>query len=98
MYLWIDYPDFDKELQIIRAKTPNIDERLAEQICLFMQEVRQMRLEKVPGIAETLRLGAGPGGSAYRPFGKRFSGIYSWNCAERLDGYSRGEYVFVGVV
>jgi MoxR-like ATPase len=54
MYLWIDYPDFDKELQIIRAKTPNIDERLAEQICLFMQEVRQMRLEKVPGIAETL--------------------------------------------
>ncbi len=54
MYLWIDYPDFDKELQIIRAKTPNIDERLAEQICKFMQEVRTMRLEKVPGIAETL--------------------------------------------
>ncbi len=54
MYLWIDYPDFDKELQIVRAKTPQIDERLAEQICTFMQEVRQMRLEKVPGIAETL--------------------------------------------
>jgi MoxR-like ATPase len=54
MYLWIDYPDFEKELQIIRAKTPQIDERLAEQICLFMKEVRQMRLEKVPGIAETL--------------------------------------------
>ena len=54
MYLWIDYPDFDKELQIIRAKTPNIDERLAVQICTFMQEIRKMRLEKIPGIAETL--------------------------------------------
>jgi len=54
MYLWIDYPDFDKELQIIKAKTPDIDQRLATQICTFMQEIRRMRLEKTPGIAETL--------------------------------------------
>ena len=33
---------------------PRIDERLAGQVCRFMQEVRKMRLEKVPGIAETL--------------------------------------------
>jgi len=54
LYLWIEYPDFDKELQIVRSKVPNIDERLSEQICLFMKEVRQLKLEKVPGIAETL--------------------------------------------
>jgi len=54
MYLYIDYPDFDKELSIVKSKVPNIDERLATQICKFMNEVRQMRLEKVPGIAETL--------------------------------------------
>ncbi len=54
MYLWIDYPEFEKELLIVRAKTPGIDERLATQICSFMHEVRQLRLEKVPGIAETL--------------------------------------------
>lgn len=54
MYLWIDYPDFDKELKIVKARTPNINDRLAEQICIFMQELRKKRLEKVPGIAETL--------------------------------------------
>lgn len=54
LYLWIDYPDYDKELAIVRRKVPEIDARLSEQICGFMQEVRKQRLEKVPGIAETL--------------------------------------------
>lgn len=54
LYLWITYPDFEKELQIIQSKVPQIDMRLARQIGLFMQEVRKMRLEKIPGIAETL--------------------------------------------
>ncbi|MCB9263851.1 MAG: MoxR family ATPase [Lewinellaceae bacterium] len=54
LYLWIEYPGFEKELNIVRNKVPGIDERLAEQVCHFMQEVRKMRLEKVPGIAETL--------------------------------------------
>ena len=54
LYLWIEYPDFEKELKIVRNKVPGIDERLARQVCRFMQEVRKMRLEKVPGIAETL--------------------------------------------
>lgn len=54
LYLWIEYPDFEKELHIVKSKVPGIDARLSEQICLFMQEVRKMRLEKVPGIAETL--------------------------------------------
>ncbi len=53
-YLWIDYPSFDKELEIVRRKVPGIDEKLGTQICLFMQEIRQMKLEKVPGIAETI--------------------------------------------
>lgn len=54
LYLWIGYPDYEKELNIVQNKVPNIDERLAVQICKFMEEVRQMRLEKIPGIAETL--------------------------------------------
>jgi MoxR-like ATPase len=53
-YLWIDYPSMEKELQIVRKKVPYIDEKLGEQICTFMHEVRQLKLEKVPGIAETL--------------------------------------------
>ena len=54
IYLWIDYPDFDKELAIVRGKVPDIDARLATQICRFMELVRQQKLEKIPGVAETL--------------------------------------------
>ena len=53
-YLWLEYPEFEKELKIVRGKVPDIDERLAEQICRFMELVRQQKLEKVPGVAETL--------------------------------------------
>ncbi|MDN5210677.1 MoxR family ATPase [Fulvivirgaceae bacterium BMA12] len=54
LYLWIDYPDFEKEIAIIKRKVPGINEKLAQQITLFMQEVRKMKLEKIPGIAETM--------------------------------------------
>ncbi len=54
LYLWIDYPELEKELAIVKAKVPDIDNRLAQQIGSFMQALRQMKLEKVPGIAETI--------------------------------------------
>ena len=54
LYLWIDNPSFDKELEIIMAKVPNINETLAEQITTFMGSVRQMKLDKLPGVSETL--------------------------------------------
>lgn len=54
LYLWIDYPDYEKELAIVLEKVPDIDAMLAKQICSFMQALRQLRLEKTPGIAETL--------------------------------------------
>ncbi len=54
LYLWIDYPSYEKELAIIREKVPTLDEALAEQICQFVQQVRRRQLQKRPGIAETL--------------------------------------------
>ena len=54
LYPYIDYPDFDKEYLIVKSKTGNIDAKLAEQITKFMQELRIMKLEKTPGIAESL--------------------------------------------
>lgn len=54
LYLWIDYPDFNKELAIVKRKIPDIDDNLSLQICSFMKELRQLKLEKTPGIAETL--------------------------------------------
>lgn len=54
LYLWLDYPSFEKEYQIVLAKIPGIQQRLAEQICRFMQKLRQVNFYKRPGIAETL--------------------------------------------
>ncbi len=54
LYLWIDYPSFDKEVRILRSKVPGINERLAGQIARSMQALRRMKLAKVPGVAETL--------------------------------------------
>ncbi len=54
LYLWIDYPSFDKEIRILRTKVPGVNERLAGQIARVMQSLRRMKLAKVPGVAETL--------------------------------------------
>lgn len=54
IYMWIDYPEFEKELAILQTKMPNINKELAEQICLFMKELRQLQLKKSPSISETL--------------------------------------------
>jgi MoxR-like ATPase len=54
LYLWIDYPTPDKELRIIARKVPGINQRLAREIAKFMETLRQVRLAKVPGVAETL--------------------------------------------
>ena len=54
LYLYIDYPAFEKEVDIVTQKVPEINGHLAREISAFMQELRKMRLEKVPGVAETL--------------------------------------------
>ena len=54
LYLWIDYPTFEKELEIVTVKMPDIGEALARQICNFMQGFREVDFYKKPGIAETL--------------------------------------------
>lgn len=54
LYLWIEYPSWEKEVKILQAKVPDLDEGLSRQIARFIQELRQLRLTKSPGIAETL--------------------------------------------
>jgi MoxR-like ATPase len=54
LYFWIDYPTFQKELTIVRTKLPEASEKLSSQVTRFVQELRQMELYKIPGIAETL--------------------------------------------
>jgi MoxR-like ATPase len=54
LYHWIEHPDFQKELRIIRARIPAIEDRLAAQVAHFMQALRKEDLLKRPGISETL--------------------------------------------
>jgi len=54
LYQYIDYPDYEKELAIVRSKAPQAASGLARQIVAFVQAVRRMDLRKRPGIAETL--------------------------------------------
>ena len=54
LYHWIDYPSFEKEYGIVLAKVPNAPAQLARQVVAFVQELRQVELYKLPGVAETL--------------------------------------------
>ena len=54
IYYWIDYPSFEKEYEIIRAKVPEAPQRLAQEVTRFVEELREVDLYKVPGVAETI--------------------------------------------
>ena len=54
LYQWIDYPDADRELAIVRRKCPRASESLAHEIVFATQRLRTLDLFKAPGIAETL--------------------------------------------
>lgn len=54
LYHWIDYPEFKKELQILRAKVPGVGESLSREVAAFVQALRQKDIYKRPGVSETL--------------------------------------------
>jgi len=54
LYEWIDYPDMEKETEILRARLPGIEKRLAEHVASTMQQLREMSFYKLPGVAESL--------------------------------------------
>jgi MoxR-like ATPase len=54
LYFWIEYPSFEKELEIVRARVPEAPAALTRQITSFIQDLRHADLYKLPGVAETL--------------------------------------------
>lgn len=54
IYHWIDYPDLAREVEILRAKVPEVDEVLAKELAAAMQHLRSLDLFKPPGVAETI--------------------------------------------
>lgn len=54
LFLYVDYPRFEAELNIVRLKVPNLAPELAKQAVQTVQELRKMNLRKMPSISETL--------------------------------------------
>ena len=54
LYHWVDYPNADVELEIVRLKVPGCHEELSRQVVTYVQKLRQMDLFKSPGVAETI--------------------------------------------
>ncbi|MBV9947030.1 MAG: MoxR family ATPase [Myxococcales bacterium] len=54
LYQWIDYPSFEKEIEIVASKVPGLPERVLRQIVDFVQRLRGEELTKLPGVAETV--------------------------------------------
>jgi MoxR-like ATPase len=53
-YHWLDYPNAERELEILCVKAPEAPEALAREVVAFVQELRKLDLFKLPGIAETI--------------------------------------------
>ena len=54
LYLYVEHPGFEKELRILHAKVPGVNEQLARAITRFVQRLRGRELRKLPGVAETI--------------------------------------------
>jgi MoxR-like ATPase len=54
LYQWIEYPSFEKELAIVRARVPGASAQLAEQVTTLVQRLRREELYKLPGVSETI--------------------------------------------
>ena len=54
LYQWIEYPSFEKEIEIVRRKVPEAAESLAREVVAFVQELRREDVFKRPGVAESL--------------------------------------------
>ncbi|MCU9839482.1 MoxR family ATPase [Ruegeria sp. WL0004] len=54
LYHWVDYPDFDREVEILHARAPEAAETLSRQVVAFVQTLRTEDLFKKPGVAETI--------------------------------------------
>lgn len=54
LYHWVDYPDFERELEILQSRAPEAAESLSREVVAFVQRLRTEDLFKKPGVAETI--------------------------------------------
>ena len=75
LYLWLDYPDLEHELEIVRLHSPELDETVARKLVEVVHQVRELDLKKPPSIAESIDGGSSPA-DASGPTRRRRSSAY----------------------
>jgi len=54
LYHWVEHPDFEREVAIVKLRVPGVDDRLARQVAAAVEALRELNLYKPPGVAETI--------------------------------------------
>ncbi len=54
LYHWVEHPDFDREVEIVKLRAPHVSETLARQVAAATEKFRDLGLYKPPGVAETI--------------------------------------------
>jgi MoxR-like ATPase len=54
LYHWVEHPDFEREVAIVRLRAPEVSERLAREVAAAVETLRSLSLYKPPGVAETI--------------------------------------------
>ncbi len=54
LYHWVDHPGYEREIQILKAKAPDVSEKLIRRIAAAVEQIREMNLYKPPGISESI--------------------------------------------
>lgn len=54
LYHWVDYPEAEREMEILKARKPGVEDRLAKEVVAYVRELRDADLYKRPGVAETI--------------------------------------------
>jgi MoxR-like ATPase len=54
LYHWIDYPDLEREVEIVRVRLPGVPEEVARRVCAAVARLREQELYKLPGVGETI--------------------------------------------
>ena len=90
LYLHVDYPDMEREKEIVLTKVPEITEHLADQVARIVRSIRQLELKKSPSVSETLDWAKHPDAARRRERRRRDGGEHGEHPAQVPDRHRQG--------
>lgn len=94
LYHWIDYPDLEKEMTIVKKRLPDIEQHLLEQVVAHVQAFRQRKLAKTPGVSETIDWAESLMALGYREVNKKAFGQTLGSVLKSVEDISQAKIEF----